>query len=669
MTPGSVVEYMQDKEPVLGFVVGPENKGKLPIMTSTGRKDSLAVKKVLFHQSSGLPATASREEVLACLDSSEARRSSEAQAIDTAELWELLGLEAEDKEWTLPELCGFVAPATGPWEQSVVHRAILNDRYRFSKKGDTFVTRSATQVEEALQREAVEAERELQREALKVWLRQVWDKKDGTIQGAHAETLLDWKEKIRNSAIFGEDASHSQHVQRYLKDLGKDKDVAFEFMVRLGEFTRDENLEILANGTPTAFSDPVLREAKLADGRLSKVLGEADREDLTDWDCYSIDDPDTTEIDDALAWRSVEGGYQVAVHIADASALLLCEFEELEREIRYRATSVYLPDLKVRMVPEILSDESLSLKQGAVRPAFTFLVTLDFDGNVRESRLTPSKIAVRQRLDYDQADQLVASGDDYWATFGRLGELLKAQREANGAVNLPFPRMEVVLKGDQILLIPDERDSASQTIVSELMILANRTAANYLATNSLPAIYRTQKAPDPPIEKRAVWMPHHLYEARRSFSKSAMSLEPGLHSGLGLDAYVQATSPIRRYRDLVLQRQIKHHLRTGETLYSREQLEEIMTITSAPVSQAERMERNRKGYFLHKLLMNQRGKEVEAVVLSVGTDRYTLQLKDTLREVDVPQSGSGLKAPGETVKVKILSVYPRERVLKVSSPI
>ena len=670
MGPGSVVEYLQGKELALGFCVGAESKGKLPIMTSTGRKESLATKKVLFSHSSPLGPTAIREDVLAHLSQVESRKNSESSALDLEELWELLIEEEEGKEWQLSELCGFLFSESGAWEKSLVFRALLSDKYRFSRKGEAFVTRSAEQVAEALQREAVEAQRDVQREALKQWLRQVWDTRKGTIEGPHAEFLEDWKNRIRNAAIFGEEASHFQHVQRYLKELdGKNKDVAFLFMQRLGEWNADQNLEILANQTPTVFSEEVLEQARRAGEPLQEVLREPDRVDLTDWPCYSIDDPDTTEIDDALAWRAAGEGYELAVHIADASSLLIPELEQLEQEIRFRATSVYLPDQKVRMVPENLSDDVLSLKAGELRPAFTFQVKIDAQGKLLEAQMLTSKIRVSERLDYDAADERVAKGEEYWVTFAHIASLLKARREANGAINLPFPRMEVVLEGDKIRLQPDERDSVSQMIVSEAAILANGVAAEYLSKHQLPAIYRSQKAPDPPIESRPEWLPHHLYEARRSFSKSAQGFEPALHSGLGLNCYVQATSPIRRYRDLVAHRQIKHHLKTGGTLYDKEQLEDILTITSTPVSQAEKMERNRKGYYLHKLLKAQRGQDVEAVILAANGERYTLQLKESLREVDVPQGGGPLKAPGETVTVKILSVYPRDRVIKVSSPL
>lgn len=671
MNPGNVVEYLQGKDLALGLCLGAENKKKLPIMAANGRKESLNVKKVLFSHNSPLSPTSSREEVMGHLDRLQERQNKEAEALDTAELWELLLDEGPDKEWSLLELADYLfSDEVGEWEKSVLYRALLQDRHRYGRKGEAFVTRTAEQVEEATQRELVEAQREAERESVRQWLRQVWDTRKPEYSGPHNEVIELWKQRVRDTAIRGEESSHYSHVQRFLKDLdGKSRDVAFQFMIRLGEWTVDQNIEILANETPTVFSQDVLAEAAKAYELLDEVLSEEGRQDHTDWACHSIDDPDTTEIDDALAWRAVDGGYELAIHIADASSLVRPEFEALEKEIRYRATSVYLPDFKVRMVPENLSDDALSLKAGVVRPAFTFQAKIDESGKLLSAEMMSSRIKVSERLDYEMADSLVAKGDEYWKTFATIAEHLKTQREKNGAVNLPFPRMNVELHGEEIRLVPDERGSSAQMVVSEMMILANRIAAEYLSKHELPAIYRSQKAPDPPIEQRAEWKPHHLYEARRSFSRSAQGFEPALHSGLGLDAYVQATSPIRRYRDLIHQRQIKHHLQTGETLYGNEQMEEILTITSTPVSQAEKMERNRKGYFLHKLLNQSRGQEVDAIILGATTDRYVLQLVDTLREVDVPQGSATLKAPGEKVRVKIISVYPRDRVVKVSSPL
>lgn len=671
MGPGNVVEYLEGKELALAFVVSAESKGKLPVLTAGGRKETLASKKVLFVSSSPLPPSAGREEVLHHLQSVGRQRAESASALNVEELWELVLEEGEEREWTLDELAALVS--SGPLtelERSITYRALTEARTYFWRKGDNFRVRTPEQVEEAQVRANTEAKRELERAALKEWLLAVWRQGPCEPPAEHREFILEWKQRIRDAAVWGDRSSHFSHVQRLLKELdAKSTDPAFEFMVRLKEWTVDQNLDLLMNETPLEFSPEVLEAARAVEALLEIELADPAREDLTEWACFSIDDPDTTEVDDALALRPVEGGFEMAIHIADAAAILPGDNAVLEEDMKERATSVYLPDLKVRMLPENISDNALSLLKGQERLAFTFLLRLDREGNLVSRRLTSSKIRVTERFDYDQVDALVASGDPYWSEFGQLAQKLMKLREAKGALNLPFPRMEVKLEDNgAIRLVPDERDSVAQTIVSEAMIMANRVAADYAAEHGLPVIYRGQKAPEPPVESRAHWLPHHLFEVRKGFARSTQGLEPIPHSGLGLDRYIQATSPIRRYRDLIHQRQIQHHLKYGTVRYSAEQMEELMTLTSTAVSSAEKMERNRRAYFLHKYLKAQRGKEIEAVILASTADRYILQLCESLREVEVPHGGGGLKSPGDKVKVKLLSVYPRDRVVKVSSP-
>jgi exoribonuclease-2 len=671
MAPGNVVEYLEGKDLALAFCVAAEVKGKLGILTSSGRKESLATKKVLFSHSSPLSASASREEVLDLLRAAEKQRQDGSEELDLEELWELIQEEGEERDWSLEELTAFLfSDHVGELQKSLAYRALNESRTYFWRKAESFRIRTREQVEEALTRQRIEAKRELERAALRDWLRAVWDKGPTEPPEDYRAYIEEWTGKIRDAAIWGEKSSHHGHVQRLLKDLdNKTKEPAFHFLVRLGEWTNDQNLDLMINETPLEFPPEVVEAAESARAMLQACLADPEREDLTDWPCFTIDDPDTTEVDDALAFREVEGGFELGIHIADASALLVPELDVLEREIRERATSVYLPDLKVRMVPAALSDDMLSLIAGVERLAFSFLVRLDSEGALVSSRMAATRVKVTERFDYDSVDALVAEGDPYWQQLAGLAEKLKALREAKGALNLPFPRMDVRLDGGKISLVPDERESIAQTIVSEAMIMANRVAADYTAEHGLPAIYRGQKAPDPPVEKRAVWMPHHLFEVRKGFARSSQGLEPCPHAGLGLDRYIQATSPIRRYRDLVHQRQIKHHLKTGEVLYDAESMEQILTHTSTPVSAAEKMERNRRAYFLHKYLKGQRGQELEAVVLGSTADRYVLQLCESLREVEVPHGSGGLKAPGDKVRVKLLSVYPRDRVVKVTSPL
>lgn len=672
MAPGNVVEYIEGKELALAFCLSAESKGKLGVLTSSGRKETLPTKKILFVHGSPLGGNASREDVLEHLKSTEKERLDGVRELDLEELWELVLDEGEDKDWSLDELTAFLfSEQAGPLQKSLTYRALAEARVYFWRKGESFRIRTREQVEEALARQIVEAKRDLERAALRDWMRQVWEHGATEPPTEFYDFIQDWRQRIRDAAIWGEKSSHYSHVQRLLKDLdNKTKEPAFEFMIRLGEWTEDENLDLFLNDIPSCFPPEVLEASRLLEAQLEDCLQDPDREDLTDWECYSIDDPDTTEVDDALAFRTTPDGFEMAIHIADASAFLTPDVVVMENEIRERATSVYLPDLKVRMVPEGLSDIVMSLLEGQERPAFTFRVKFDLEGNVVSSRMTPSKVKVTKRYDYDEVDALVAAGDPYWVAVAGLAEKLKVLREAKGALNLPFLRMDIKLddKG-KVHLVPDERDSAAQTVVSEAMIIANGVAADYAADNGLPAIYRGQKAPDPPLEMRAEWLPHHLFEVRKGLARSSQGLEPCPHSGLGLDRYLQVTSPIRRYRDLIHQRQIKHHLKCGAVLYSLEEMEEIMARTSTTISAVEKMERNRRAYYLHKYLLAQRGRELEAVVLASSADRYVLQFKESLREVEALHGSSSLKSPGETVRVKLLSVFPRDRVIKVSPPL
>lgn len=667
---GNVVEYLDGKELAVAYCLSGESKGKLSVVTPKGREETLVAKKILFTHGSGLAVGSSREDVLAFLRDLELSRTAKSQALDLQDLWELLVDEGE-RDWSLEELATFLFNENvGELERALAYRALLAERTYFWRKADCFRLRTREQVDVAKARTLSEAQRELERLALKSWLADVLAHGPSPPSQEHHQYIIEWKGRIRDAAIWGEKSSHYAHVQRLLKDFNlKERDPAFGFMVSLGEWTVDENLDLLANETPIEFSTEVKASAKSLNVKLQSLLDDPSRIDFSDWPCYSIDDLTTTEIDDAIAYRPTDQGCELAVHIADASAFLTPDLDVLEQEMKARATSIYLPDQKIRMIPAVLSDGVLSLVRGTPRAALTFLASFDDEGRLLSSRIVPSKIVVAERLDYDGVDEKISLEDPYWLALSNLAEQLKGFREKKGALNIPFPRMEVKLEGEKVVLEPESRDSLAQTIVSEAMITANRIAADYMATHGLPAIFRGQAPPDPPVEKRATWLPHHLYEVRRSLPRSHQGLDPLVHSGLGLDRYIQVTSPIRRYRDLLHQRQLHHHIRYGQALYSREALEELMTVTSGPITAAEKMERHRRTYYLLKYLAAQKGQELGAIVLAASTERYTLLLDESLREVDVPQGSGNLRNPGEAVKVKLLSVYPREGVVRVSSPL
>src|SRR5262249_34307510 len=150
---------------------------------------------------------------------------------------------------------------------------------------------------------------------------------------------------------------------------------------------------------------------------------------------------------------------------------------------------------------------------------------------------------------------------------------LQEARTARGAITMRRPELKVRVEQGRIRIKKLDPNSASRVLVSEMMILANGLSADFASVNSLPVIFRTQEPREPlGTENTPVIEALAFERLRRTFKRSRLSLTPGLHSGLGLTAYTQASSPIRRYADLITQRQFTALMAGKAIQYSREEL-------------------------------------------------------------------------------------------------
>jgi exoribonuclease II len=208
------------------------------------------------------------------------------------------------------------------------------------------------------------------------------------------------------------------------------------------------------------------------------------------------------------------------------------------------------------------------------------------------------------------------------------------------------------------------RESPGRMLVAEMMILSNWLSARFLSENKIPAIFRSQAEPKNRILKNGSGTLFQNWMQRKQLARFALKPEPDHHCGLGLDAYVTATSPIRKYFDLVTQRQIRSVLGL-ETAYSRKDIENIIAALAQPMADVGRIQFRRNRYWLLKHLERRIGEKEEAIVLQRRRNAYTILLKSYMIECSLPQSSGVDLKPEDLVQVTIQHVNARNNTLSV----
>lgn len=352
----------------------------------------------------------------------------------------------------------------------------------------------------------------------------------------------------------------------------------------------------------------------------------AGRLDIRDKVVFTIDPVDAKDFDDALSVELLEDGlYRVGVHIADVSHYVP-ENSPLDREALKRATSVYLVDRVIPMLPARLSEQICSLNPGVDRMAFSVFMTLTPEGDVRSYEFHKTVIHSKRRFTYEDVEEILKRGDGEYITelqmLDRLSILLREQRFKQGG--LDFDTDEVRFKlgkdGKPLELIKKER-LGSHRLIEEFMLLANRKVAKYLTQTfrenkkvPQPVIYRIHGAPQQEkvlilanFVKRlgfdlklnrgkegaivtAQALRQLLQQVKgsnveflvselvlRCMSKAVYTGDNVGHYGLGFEHYTHFTSPIRRYPDLIIHRMLfeYEHLRKKRRKISATRLAEL----------------------------------------------------------------------------------------------
>ena len=470
-----------------------------------------------------------------------------------------------------------------------------------------------------------------------------------------------WFDEIREVALFGEEARISRPIKNFLQHAGTEPPQrAFELFVRKGIWDEDEHLELLRDQIPVAFSESAWKEAEQL--RLEDVLGAKDCADLTRLHLFSIDDESTTDIDDACSVERTPSGWRVGVHITDVASLIPID-SALGAAAQERLTSLYLPDRKIPMFPTPFSEQLGSLLPGAPRLAVSVLFDLDEALEVRDTHIFSSRIVNRERFSYEQVDAILNGAPHPFSESLKMldsfAEKLQRRRIAAGAVLFEQPEIQIhVEENKRITLRKRLRETRSNRIVSEMMILVNRYVATLCAEHDLPVGYRTQ---DPVALDDLEDIPNEVlrrHQILRRVKFSKLSMEPGPHHLLGVDCYTQVTSPLRRFPDLLVQRQIVRYLTQGDVAYDRDEMAPMLQRAEEQIRALKRLERGRERYWLLKYLQPSIGEEFSAVVLEVRGKHVQAELTEFALQVSVYVDDQ--PEPGDAIRLRLTGVHPRK---------
>ncbi len=602
---GHLVEFLDHGRLTPGLIVRDQGE-RVAVIGADGREKLISRELVLVRHPGAPIDAANLAAALAALDAERTRLAGE---LDLKLLWEVV--KDEGGSYRAEELAELYFGQRSAIGTTVVLDALLNDHLYFIRRHLEFLPNPAERVD----RIRVQQERtRLRSDENRRLQAQVRDVLNNTPPAADTGPLIEQLRKyLENPSTRSKEMSAL--LTAAVPDLAP-AETAYEVLERLGVDLPAPRY-VLIGGLRTHFSAAALEEAA---GVNPPAHPRADA-----LFTVSIDDEETVEIDDALACQPLPGGgLRVLIHIALVSDWV-ARGGPMDREAAARGATVYLPEATVRMLPERISCDAASLIAGQQRLVLTTDVRLDAEGAVADYRIYPATISVDARLTYARADALISAGESgagpaaqSLALLHSTALKLREGRRRAGAVLYQRRESKVRVRDGAIEISVVETDTPSRQMVAEYMIISNYLAARFCAEHSVPIIYRVQPSTGGDLAAQ----------------HPRLSLFPELHTGIGLDFYAQLSSPIRRYADLVLQRQLVAFLGQSRPLYQTDELLSVLANAESADSEAKELERRAKRYWSLRYLERLAGDQLlPAIVLREGSTAELLDyaVRGTLR--------------------------------------
>lgn len=421
------------------------------------------------------------------------------------------------------------------------------------------------------------------------------------------------------------------HIDQYpnKKDAKSFRGIITEVIGHQGDVGLDILEVLCAMGIPEQFPDEVMEQANAIADDISADERQG-RVDYRDEITYTIDGADSKDLDDAIHVKKLaNGSFELGVHIADVSHYVT-EGSLIDEEALSRATSVYVADRVVPMIPERLSNGICSLNEGVERLTQSCVMEINAKGKILSAKINPSVIKTTYRMTYDAVNQMIDKDEAALAEFSKiktsveiateLHEVLYQMRSERGAIEFDDVESKIILdeNGIPVDIVKRKRGTAERMIES-FMLAANESVAHYFISHKLPAIYRVHEEPKKEAFAKLMAFAGELgysissssHQALEYFKESIQgtpeeavlstmllhsmstavySEENTHHFGLAAPDYTHFTSPIRRYPDLLVHRLLHFYADHQLTNEEKKELEAKMPPIAKQSSDMERRE-------------------------------------------------------------------------------
>lgn len=426
---------------------------------------------------------------------------------------------------------------------------------------------------------------------------------------------------------------------------------------RAGEHETEIQSIVLDRGFDIDFPKGVEKEAEKIKNNKEQFITEAlkTRKDFRDTTTFTIDPHDAKDFDDALSFKKLDNGnVEVGIHIADVSAYVQ-EGDPIDLEAEDRATSVYLVDRTIPMLPEVLSNDVCSLNPETNKLTFSAVFELNLNGEVINEWFGETVINSDKRFTYSEAQEILDKEEGIFFeelnTLNEIAKKLKEERIKQGSIDFEQDEIEFELDefGNPIDVLRKERIETNM-LVEDFMLLANRRVAASVENNDV-FVYRIHDKPDPDrIQDLSIFLKalgYHLETNKggvtarginklfkeiegedeeeliktagiRSMAKAIYSTKNIGHFGLAFSDYTHFTSPIRRYPDLMVHRLMKRYL-SGEKINIQEKSKYERLSVHSSLQEQSAVEAERESIKLKQVeyMATRIGKEFEGIVSGV----------------------------------------------------